>query len=55
MMFVSLGKTLEYLKIQENLWSENLTEYYLWKGILLYVFLYPERYNTSTKENKSMN
>ena len=49
MMFVSLGKTLEYLKIQENLWSENLTEYYLWKGILLYVFLYPERYNTSTK------
>ena len=36
----SLEKTLEYLKIQESLRSENLTECYLCKGIFLYVFLF---------------
>ena len=35
-----LEKTSEYLKIQERLRSENLTEYYLPKGIFLYVFFY---------------
>ena len=35
MTSVSLGKTLDYLKIQESIWSENLTEYYLYKGIFL--------------------
>ena len=37
-MPVNLGKNLEYLKTQESLRSENLTEYYLCKGIFLYVF-----------------
>ena len=55
MTSVKLGKTLEYLKIQESLPSENLTEYYLCKGIFLFAFLYPERYYKSTKENKSSN
>ena len=41
MTSVNLGKTLEYLKIQESLRSENLTEYHLCKKIILYVFLYP--------------
>ena len=49
MTSVNLEKTLEYLKIQESLRSENLTEYCLSKGIFLYVFLYPERYYTSKK------
>ena len=49
MTSVNLEKTLEYLKIQESLRSENLTEYYLCKGIFLYVFLYPERYYASKK------
>ena len=49
MTSVNLGKTLEYLKIQESLRPENLTQYYLCKGIFSYVFLYPERYPTSTK------
>ena len=35
---VNLGKNLEYLKTQESLRSENLIEYYLCKGIFLYVF-----------------
>ena len=35
MTSINLGKTIEYLKIQESLLSENLTEYYLCKGILL--------------------
>ena len=48
MTSVNLEKTLEYLNIQENLPSENHTEYYLCKGIFLHVFLYPERH-TSTK------
>ena len=38
---LQLEKTSEYLKIQERLRSENLTEYYLPKGIFLYVFVYP--------------
>ena len=33
MTSVSLGKTLKYLTVQENLRSENLTEYYSGKGI----------------------
>ena len=49
MTSVNLEKTLEYPKIQESLPTENLTEYYLCKRIFLYVFLYPERYYTSTK------
>ena len=42
MTSANLEKTLEYLKIQENLRSENLTEHYLCEEIFLYVFLYPE-------------
>ena len=38
MTSVNLGKSLKYFKIQENLQSENLTEYYLCKGVFLYVF-----------------
>ena len=49
MTSVNLGKTLEYLKTQESLRSENVTKYYLCKGISLYVFLYPERHYTNTK------
>ena len=49
MTFVNLEETLYYNKIQESLRSKNLTEYYLCKGIFLYVFLYPERYYTRTK------
>ena len=33
MTSVNLGKTLKYLTVQENLRSENLTEYYSGKGI----------------------
>ena len=33
MTSVNLEKTLEYLKIQENVRSKNLTEYCLCKGI----------------------
>ena len=36
MMSVNLEKSLEHLKIQESLRSENLTEYYLCKGIFLF-------------------
>ena len=46
---VNLGKTLEYLKVQKSLPTESLPEYYLCKGIFLYVFFYPERYYTRTK------
>ena len=45
----NLEKTLEYLKIQESLRSENLTEYYSCKGIFSYFSLYTERYINSTK------
>ena len=48
MASVNLGKNLEYLNIQEILRSEYLTEYCLCKGIFLYVFLYPEKYYTSS-------
>ena len=34
-----LEKILEYLKVQEIWRPENLPEYYLCKGIFLYVFL----------------
>ena len=50
MTSANLGKILEYLKIQENLLSKNLTKYYLCKGMLLYVFLYPERYKHNVKQ-----
>ena len=33
MTSVNLEKNLEYFKIQESLRSENLTKYYLCKGI----------------------
>ena len=46
MTSVNSEKTLEYLNIQEILRSENLKEYYLCNT---FVFLYPERYYTSTK------
>ena len=36
MTSVNLEKSLEHLKIQENLRSENNTEYYLCKGIFLF-------------------
>ena len=49
MTSVNLEKFLEYLKIQKSLRSENLTKYYLCKGIFLYVFLDPERYHTNTR------
>ena len=39
MTSVNLEKTLEYLKMQESLRSENLTGYYLGKSIFLHVFL----------------
>ena len=35
MTSVNLEKTLEYFKIQDSLPSENLTMYYLCKGIFL--------------------
>ena len=50
MTSINLEKSLEYLKIQESLRSENLTEYYLCKWVFLNVFLYSERYYTSTKQ-----
>ena len=40
-----LEKIFEYFKIQENLPSENVTEY---KEYFLYIFSYPKRYYTST-------
>ena len=43
---LELEKTLEYLKIQESLLSENVTKYY--RNIFI-CFLYPERYYTNTK------
>ena len=49
MASVKLEKTLEYLKIQEILRSEDLAKYYLCKGIFLYIFLCPENCYTSTK------
>ena len=36
MTSVNLEKTLQYLKIQENLRSENRPDYYLCKGIFLF-------------------
>ena len=41
-------KTLEYLRFKKA-YSLKMSEYYLCKGIFLHVFLYPERYYTSTK------
>ena len=38
MTSLKLEKSLKYLQFQENVSSENPTEYYLWKGIFLYVF-----------------
>ena len=35
MTSVNLEKTFEYLKIQESLRSENITKYYLCKGLFL--------------------
>ena len=35
----ALQKILDYLKIQESLWFENLTEYYSCKGIFLFISL----------------
>ena len=46
---VNFEKNLEYFKIQGRLRTKNFRKYYLCKGIFLYVFLYPERYYTSTK------
>ena len=40
MTSVNIAKILEYLKIKESLRSEDLTEYYLWEGIFLYIFVY---------------
>ena len=48
MTSVNFEKTLEYFKIQKSLWSENLTKYYLCKGIFL-CFSLSQRYYTSTK------
>ena len=39
MTSVNLKKILEYLKIQENLRSENLANYYLCKEIFLCFYL----------------
>ena len=49
MTSANLEKTLEYLKIQECWQPENITEYYICVKENFYVFLYPERYYTSTK------
>ena len=38
MTSVKLEETLKYFEIQESLRSENLTKYYLCKGIFLYFF-----------------
>ena len=38
MTSINSEKTLDYLKIQENLRSGNLTEFYLYKGIFLCFF-----------------
>ena len=38
MTSVKLEETLKYFEIQESLRSENLTKYYLCKGIFLYIF-----------------
>ena len=38
MTSINLEKTLEYPKIQESLRSENLTEYYLCKGMFFLCF-----------------
>ena len=46
---VNYEKTIFDKKSNLNLQPENLTGYYLCKGIFLYVFLYPERYCTSGK------
>ena len=51
---IILGKALKYVKIQESLRSENLAEYYLCKGMFLFIFLLTERYWTNTTENKSL-
>ena len=44
MTSVNLEKIDKHFKIKESLRSKNLTNYYLRKGIFLYVFLYPGRY-----------
>ena len=44
MTSVNLEEILKYLKIKESLRSENLANYYLCKGIFLFVFIYPEIY-----------
>ena len=36
MTSVNVEKTLEYIKIQESLQYEDLTKYYLCKGIFLF-------------------
>ena len=38
MTSVKLEETLKYFEIQESLRPENLTKYYLCKGIFLYIF-----------------
>ena len=48
---VNSEKYLEFPKMQERLWSENITSI-IYKKEYLYVFLYPERYCTSTKQNE---
>ena len=47
-------KTLKYLKIQESLGSENLTEYYLCKSIFYMFFSLPWKisYKHKVKQNK---
>ena len=49
MTSANLEKIVEYPTIEENLRYENLTEYYLCKGIFLYVFFYPVKHYTRTK------
>ena len=44
MTSVNLEKIDKYFKIKESLRSKNLTNYYLRKGIFLYVFLYRRYY-----------
>ena len=44
MASVNLGKVFEFLKIQVSVQSENLTKFYLCKGIFLHIFPYPERF-----------
>ena len=41
-MSINLERTLEDHNIPEGLQYENLIEYYLCKGIIVYAFLYPD-------------